>query len=56
MTPIQRDTVNQLVADGFQVVLAASDIVRLTKGADKRLVRADGSVKRANHFERGVGR
>lgn len=26
----------------------------MTKGADKRLVRADGSVKRANHVERGV--
>ena len=28
----------------------------MTKGADKRLVRADGSQKRANHFERGAGR
>ena len=26
----------------------------MTKGADKRLVRADGSVKRANHIWRGV--
>lgn len=28
----------------------------MTKSADKRLVRADGSQKRAQHFERGVGR
>ena len=54
MTPVQRKTVNELVADGFRVVLAAREIVRLTKGADKRLVRADGSQKRAQHFERGV--
>ncbi len=30
--------------------------IAMTKGADKRLVRADGSVKRANHVEQGVGR
>lgn len=52
MTPNQQQTVNHLIADGFHIVLTAKDIVRLTKGADKRLVRQDGSVKRANHVER----
>lgn len=56
MTPIQRKTVTDLQAEGFQIVLQAKDIVRMTKGADKRLVRADGSQKRANHIWRGVGR
>lgn len=56
MTPIQRKTVTDLQAIGFQIVLQAKDIVRMTKGADKRLVRADGSQKRAQHFEPGVGR
>ncbi|WP_160170521.1 hypothetical protein [Pseudomonas syringae] len=31
MTSAQRDTVNQMVADGFHVVLAAKDIVRLSR-------------------------
>ena len=56
MTPNQRKTVDQLVSEGFRVILAAKDIVRVTKGADKRLVRADGSQRRGNHIERGVGR
>jgi hypothetical protein len=51
MTPTQRATVNQLVADGFKVVETCRDIVRMTKGADARLVRQDGSQKRANHVE-----
>lgn len=51
MTPIQRATVNQLVAYGFKVVETCRDIIRLTKGADARLVRPDGSQKRANHVE-----
>lgn len=54
MTPVQRTTVEQLQACGFQIVEKASDIVRLSKGADKRLVRADGTQKRANHIERGA--
>lgn len=51
MTPIQRKTVTDLQAEGFQIVLQAKDIVRMTKGADKRLVRADGSQRRGNHNE-----
>ena len=54
MTPNQRKTVTQLVADGFRVVLAAKEIVRVTKGADCRVVMQDGSQKRAHHRERGA--
>lgn len=48
MTP-QEKAVTDLVAAGFKVVQRHADIVRLTKGADARLVRKDGTVKRANH-------
>ena len=51
MTPLQRATVAHLKADGFRVVETCSDIVRLTKGADARLVRQDGTQKRAHHTE-----
>ena len=51
MTAAQRATVNQLVSDGFKVGETCRDIIRLTKGADARLVRQDGSQKRANHVE-----
>lgn len=49
MTPIQKQTVNQLKSEGFQVVEKCVDIVRLTKGADARLVRPDGVTMRAQH-------
>jgi hypothetical protein len=52
MTPKQRFTVETLQACGFLIVEKCSDIVPLSKGADKRLVRADGSQRRANHGER----
>lgn len=52
MTPTQRIAVEKLQAIGFKVVEHASDIVRLSKGADKRLVKADGTQKRANHIDR----
>lgn len=48
----QRKTVAELVARGFTVVEDHSDVVRLSKGADKRLVRQDGTQKRANHIDR----
>jgi hypothetical protein len=50
MTPAQQTTVNQHKSEGFTVILEAREIVRLTKGADKRLVLPDGSVKRGNHM------
>lgn len=49
MTAIQKQTVNALKSEGFQVVETNRDIVRLTKGADARLVRRDGTQKRAQH-------
>lgn len=45
----QDNTVSRLVAEGFKVVETNKTIVRLTKGADARLVRQDGTIKRANH-------
>ncbi|WP_288076493.1 hypothetical protein [Pseudomonas sp.] len=51
MTGAQRITVDKLKTEGFHVVLATTEIVRLTKGADRRIVLADGSQKRAHHRE-----
>lgn len=48
MTP-QDKVVSDLVAEGFQIVQHHGDIVRLTKGSDARLVRQDGTIKRAQH-------
>lgn len=48
MTP-QDKVVSGLVAEGFMVVEVNRDIVRLTKGSDARLVRKDGTQKRAQH-------
>jgi len=47
MTTQQQKTVNDLVADGYQIIPAASDMILLTRGADSRFVRQDGSQKRA---------
>lgn len=49
MSPAQAKTVEQLKADGFVVSTKSAEIVRMTKGADKRIVMADGTQKRANH-------
>jgi len=48
----QDKVVSDLVAEGFQVVERNRSIVRLTKGSDARLVRQDGTVKRAQHVIR----
>lgn len=53
MTPLQRSTVQTLQAEGFQITRHQKDMVLMSRGADHRFVRADGSQKRANHFERG---
>lgn len=50
MTPKQRIEVDKLKAQGFEVVQVGTDIIRLTKGADARLVRQNGTQKRANHY------
>lgn len=49
MKPNQQATVNALKAQGFTVVEVCRDIVRLSKGADSRLVREDGTQVRAQH-------
>lgn len=49
MTPIQQQVVQEHEAEGFQIVSVERDVVRLTKGADARLVRQDGVIKRAQH-------
>lgn len=49
MSPAQARMVEQLRADGFVVSTKSAEIVRMTKGADKRIVMADGTQKRANH-------
>lgn len=51
MTPAQRATVSQLKADGFEVIATTVEVVRVTKGEDRRIVFPDGSQKRANHVE-----
>lgn len=48
MTPIQRKTVTDLQAEGFQITRHQGDMVLMSSGADHRLVRADGSQRRGN--------
>ena len=45
MTPAQEITVAQLKTQGFAQVVESREIVRMTKGADRRVVMADGSQK-----------
>lgn len=49
MTIAQDQVVTKLVAAGFEVIARSSDIVRLTKGADRRVVMPDGTQKRGHH-------
>lgn len=53
MTPAQQQTVSSLRAEGFTVIAKAREIVRLTKGADKRVVMQDGSQRRGHHVAGG---
>lgn len=50
MTPLQAKTVESLQSEGFTISAKGKEIVRLTRGADKRIVMADGSTKRAYHI------
>lgn len=51
MTPAQKKTIDTRKAQGFQVVFTDPDgVIRLTKGADKRVVFQDGSEKRGHHY------
>ncbi|OAK58478.1 hypothetical protein A3K88_21755 [Pseudomonas putida] len=51
MTPAQEKAVADLRRLGFKVVVDAREVVRVTKGADRRVVMADGSQKRGYHVE-----
>lgn len=49
MSPAQTKTVEALRAEGFIVSACNKEIVRLVRGADKRIVMEDGTQKRAYH-------
>ncbi|MGK0158885.1 hypothetical protein [Pseudomonas mosselii] len=51
MTPAQEITVAQLKSQGFKQVVEGLEIVRMTKGGDRRVVMADGNQKRGYHVE-----
>lgn len=48
ITAAQRMTLQTQVAEGFQVV-EVSDVVRISKHGDNRLVKPDGAILRAQH-------
>lgn len=50
-TPAQEITVAQLKSQGFAQIVESREIVRMTKGADRRVVMADGTQKRGYHVE-----
>lgn len=54
MTPAQTKTVEALKAEGFEISAKGKEIVRLARGADKRIVMADGTTKRAYHTHHGA--
>ncbi|MEB0078037.1 hypothetical protein QN386_22340 [Pseudomonas sp. CCI3.2] len=47
MTAAQLKTVAELSTTGFVITRHTGDMVRMKKGADERLVRTDGSQRRA---------
>ncbi|MDY7559936.1 hypothetical protein QN366_04960 [Pseudomonas sp. CCC3.2] len=47
MTAAQLKTVTELSDTGFVITRHTGDMVRMKKGADERLVRTDGSQRRA---------
>lgn len=51
MTPVQHKAVEALKAEGFEVIVDAGEVVRLTRGADRRVVMADGKQKRGYHYD-----
>lgn len=51
MTPTQEAAVAEMVRLGFEVIVDAGEIVRITKGADRRVVMPDGSQKRGHHVD-----
>lgn len=53
MTPAQTAIVEPLRRAGFTVIVESDEIVRVTRGADKRVIFKDGSQKRGHHTARG---
>lgn len=51
MTPAQEKAVAEMRRLGFEVVVDAGEVVRITKGADKRVIMPDGTQKRGYHVE-----
>jgi len=49
MTPAQTAVVEPLRRAGFAIVVESDEIVRVTRGADKRVIFKDGSQKRGHH-------
>lgn len=49
ITQAQRLTVKTLTVQGYAVVEVSSDVVRMSKNGDNRLIRADGSQLRGQH-------
>jgi len=49
MTPAQAAIVIPLRRAGFEVSVESDEIVRVTRGADKRVIFKDGSQKRGHH-------
>ena len=48
MTPAQKSKVSELQLQGFSITAKHKDFIAMQKGADNRLVRTDGSQKRAS--------
>jgi hypothetical protein len=55
MTPAQQITVDQLKSQGFELIVEGREIVRMTKGSDKRVICQNGSQKRGNHADMRKG-
>lgn len=49
MTPVQRITLQQLEQQGFRKVDETTEIVRVTRNGDNRVIMRDGSQKRGQH-------
>lgn len=48
--------IKQLKSDGFKVLEKRRDCAYLQRGADNRVVMADGTVKRGQPHHRGINR
>lgn len=51
MTPAQQATIATLKAQGFELIIDAKEIVRMTRFGDRRVIFEDGSQKRGYHVD-----